>query len=652
MPEQNDPTSSHKKWFSKKAAPQPETAPELDSSLGEENADISPDTAEPVQDDKASEPQADQATEGAVAAEDADKEPSESPDSSTGAPDTKAGDTKPGRGGRIKRVLANWWHNPKARWATIGAVVVVLAAVLAVPFTRYNVLGLVLTAPVTVRAVDSKTGKPVSGVAVQLAGKTAETNGEGVAVLHVHAGSKKLVVSKKYYTGSTGGKLVALSGNNFKVTLVALGRQVTVKVVSSITGKPVAAAAVSAQGATAKTNANGLATLIIPSGADTQSVDVTLAGYNTTKATVTAADDLAKNTFKITPAGKLYFLSNLSGRIDVVKTNLDGSAREVVLEGTGHEDRYSTSLLASRDWKYLALLAKRGDSDKASVYLIDTTNGDKLSTIDEGDAQFSLVGWSGSRFIYRVDRNGVANWQAHAQALKSFDPTTDHTLSLDQTQGSGSGQSDYARQQFVGTYLIDDQVVYTKTWYGFGSSVLNGKSSELDTIGADGSGHKTLKTFAPDNLIGYGYFNIDLSTRSSEPRSLYVGFNHDGTNDYYEYEDGKVTADDDMTATKFDELTYSAYLLSPSGNSTFWADQRDGKNVLFTGNKDAGSQKQVGSLTEYNGYGWYTDDYLLVSKNSSELYIMPAGGGTPVKITDYYKPAINYDGYGGGYGGQ
>jgi hypothetical protein len=30
---------------------------------------------------------------------------------------------------------------------------------------------------------------------------------------------------------------------------------------------------------------------------------------------------------------------------------------------------------------------------------------------------------------------------------------------------------------------------------------------------------------------------------------------------------------------------------------------------------------------------------------------MPTAGGTPYKITDYYKPAINYQGYGGGYGG-
>jgi hypothetical protein len=36
-------------------------------------------------------------------------------------------------------------------------------------------------------------------------------------------------------------------------------------------------------------------------------------------------------------------------------------------------------------------------------------------------------------------------------------------------------------------------------------------------------------------------------------------------------------------------------------------------------------------------YNWYNDQYLLVSKGDSELYIMPATGGTPLKITNYQQ---------------
>jgi len=552
---------------------------------------------------------------------------------------------KSGRWERFKNWNAEWWASPKKRWATIMAIVVVLGALFAVPVTRYNILGVLVKAPVTVQAVDSKTGAPVSGATVELSGVTAETQANGRATFKANTGSGSLKVTKKYYTGYTHGQLVATGKNSFRATLVATGRQVQVKLVSKVTGKPVAGATVSAGGAKAKTDKNGLANLVIPSGADTQAGTISYTGYNDVKVSIVAAGGIAKNTFSVTPSGKLYFLSNLSGKIDVVKTNLDGTDRQTVLAGTGSEDKNSTSLLASRDWKYLALLSRRS-GDKASVYLIDTTNGDKLTTIDEGNANFNLVGWSDDRFIYTVYRNNVSSWQPNRQALKSFDPTTGHTLLLDQTQASGTSDYDYQVQSLDTPYLMGSQVVYVKGWsanYNMPVSALDGKNVELDTIGADGSGHKVVKTFTPTN---HSYY-IDAAARLYEPDGLYLSFE----NKFYEYDDGKVAETDDIDGNRFYSDVYPTFLLSPSSKSTFWADQRDGKNALFIGDADAKNQKQIAALSEYTTYGWYTDDFLLVSKNSSELYIMGKDGGTPLKITDYYKPAINYQGYGGGYGG-
>jgi hypothetical protein len=77
----------------------------------------------------------------------------------------------------------------------------------------------------------------------------------------------------------------------------------------------------------------------------------------------------------------------------------------------------------------------------------------------------------------------------------------------------------------------------------------------------------------------------------------------------------------------------------------------DGKYNLFVGNQLGDDKKSVGTLGDYNTYGWYTDNYLLVSKSSSELYIMPKNGGAALKISDYFKPSQYFSGYGGGYGG-
>ena len=563
---------------------------------------------------------------------------------------------KKGLGERFKQKWIKWWSTPRTRNGSIASLVLVVVVLGAVPFTRYNLAGLVMKSSATVSVLDSKTGAPVSGAKVVLAGVSAETDAKGRATVKVHPGSKKVEISKAYYKSTSQSELVAFSGNNFNLKIVALGRQVRIKVVDKITTKPVSGATITIQGTKTKTDAKGLATVVLASSATTQTASLSSDNFNSLQATITASGDVAKNTFSLTPAGKLYFLSNLSGKIDVVKTNLDGSDRQTVLAGTGNEDRYSTSLLASRDWKYLALLSKRS-GDTASLYLIDTTNGDKLSTVDQGNANFSLVGWSGDRFVYRVDRNSVQNWQPNAQALKSFDPTTGHSLTLDQTEGSGSDANSYARQNFGDIYLLGSQVVYAKAWQGYGVTstyVLADKKAELDTINADGSGGRTIKSFAPNSYPTYtnGYTSISLGAVLYEPSGLYVSFFHDNTTDYYDYEDGKIAADPNLNDDKFQSAQYATtYLFSPSGNSTFWADQRDGKSTLFVGDDDGKNEKQIASLSDYNNYGWFTDNYLLVSKNSSELYIMPVGGGTAFKITDYYKPAINYQGYGGGYGG-
>lgn len=558
---------------------------------------------------------------------------------------------------RFKQKWLKWWSTPRTRNGSIAALLLVLIMLGAIPFTRYNILGLVIKSSVTVSVVDSKTGAPVSGARLKLAGVLAETDAKGRAILKVHAGSKTLGVNKPYYKSISQGELVALSGGHFTVKIVALGHQVKLKVVDKITAKPIANAVITIKGAKTKTDASGLATVVLASSAATENATIGSDNFNPLQATIVAAGDLAKNTFSLTPAGKLYFLSNLSGKIDVVKTNLDGSNRQTVLAGTGNEDRYTTSLLASRDWKYLALLSKRS-GDTASLYLIDTTNGDKLSTIDQGaGANFTLVGWSGDRFIYRVDRPSVQNWQPNAQAIKSFEPTTGSLLLLDQTQGSGTDANWYARQSLQDVYLTGNQVVYTKNWDGYGMApeyILAGKRAELDTINADGSSARTIKSFAPNTYPTFsnGYTSIGATTVLYEPAGLYVGFSHDSTTDYYDYEDGKLTADPSITDDKFQSAAYgTTYLLSPSGSSTFWADQRDGKSTLFVGDADGKNQKQIAALSDYKNYGWFTDNYLLVSKNSSELYIMPAGGGMASKITDYYKPNINYQGYGGGYGG-
>jgi hypothetical protein len=119
-----------------------------------------------------------------------------------------------------------------------------------------------------------------------------------------------------------------------------------------------------------------------------------------------------------------------------------------------------------------------------------------------------------------------------------------------------------------------------------------------------------------------------------------------------------------MTSETYYNAAYATYLLSPSGKKLFWSEVRDGRSSLFIGSVDQDTSKAAATSfdDDYTPYGWFTDNYVLMSKKGSELYIeavpmtqnFPKTGIQilqPIKITDYYRPDFSYPGYGGGYGG-
>ncbi|HSX36443.1 MAG TPA: hypothetical protein VLH84_05940 [Patescibacteria group bacterium] len=551
-----------------------------------------------------------------------------------------------------------WWTWALAhKKISIPVAIVVLVGLLAaVPFTRYELAGLVLKQNFAVTVIDSQTSKPVTSATVMLGGKTVSTDSKGHATLHVKVGTTTLEVSKTYYKTSDSSVTVPLGKQKqaAQVSLVATGRQVPVVVLNTISGKPVANALVTAGKSEAKTDTKGEATIVVAANAQNLATTVSLSGYNeaNVKLKVTAGVDPA-NTFKVTPAGKVYFLSNLSGKIDVVKTNLDGTARQTVLAGTGSESPSNTTLLASTDWKYLALLSQRDGGTNPKLFLINTSN-DQLTTMDEGNATFSVIGWSGHYFVYTVDRGTtVQYWQNNRFAIKSYNAEAGQIAVLDQSQAQGDANS-YAYQYFDYPFIVGNKLVYVERWYNYLANAffytpvdMTVKTDAIRAVQVDGQNKKDLKTFPAASSGGWYALPSEVNV------IYYQHYNNSGADvNYYEYDDGAVK---DLTITSdqfYNNPSYKNYLYSPSGNLTFWSESRDGKNVLFVGDQDAKNSKQVATLSDYAVDGWYTDQYLLVSKNGSELYIMPASGITSdsqaFKVTDF-RPSQNYYGYHGGY---
>ncbi len=548
--------------------------------------------------------------------------------------------------------FAKLWHKylAKKKLTFPLTALFLILVILAVPVSRYKVLGLFIKRQFSVEVHDAQTNEPVSNADVSLDGQNTKTDSNGKATVTVKPGNSQLSVKKNYYSDFSQKVLVPLSKTNaaYQVKLQATGRQVPISVSNKITGKPIADATIKASGTEAKTGQDGQVTIVLPIDQATLKATISASGYNDAQATIKITDQKDKaNDFNIVPAGKIYFLSKASGNIDVVKTNLDGSDRKTVLAGTGKEDDTGTVLLASRDWKYLVLQSRR-DSKLAKLYLIDTST-DKLTTIDEGNATFNITGWIDHYFIYTVDRIGKQPWESNQTALKSFNADSKVLTTLDQTIAEGHNDFDYASQAFGSVFALPNSIVYTINWNSDCSSGrINNKQAEIVSIQPAG-GNKTvmLKKGAPADAC-----TINFDAVSYEPEGIYFQYNFGST--FYKYEDGKVVQTSDVNTDTFFSKVYNTYLVSPSAKQTFWYEERDGKNTLFVGDSQGKLGKVIGNLTEYVTYGWYTDNYLLVSKKGSELYILanaPIKDIQPLKITDYHKPNFNFNGYGGGYGG-
>lgn len=544
-----------------------------------------------------------------------------------------------GKGGR--------WSRKKIILVVSAVVVVLIAILMIIPVTRYGILGTVIKRDVVIKLHDSKTNKPVSNVAVLLGDKSATTDAKGQATLKsVAVGSKKLKAAKKYYKDLTSEVLVPITGNSpsFDMSVEATGRQVPIKVTNKISKQPVEGAQISVDGTSSKTDKNGEAVVVLP--ADKTEMDATLSmgGYNDQAVKVVITEQLdAKNTFALTPAGKLYFLSKRSGTIDVLKSDLDGGNVQTVLKGTGKEQDGETVLLASRDWKYLALKSRR-DSDRPKLYLIETSSG-KLSTIDEGDVEFSPVGWYNSHFTYTIFRDKLKFYDAKRNALKSYNATSGSLATLDETAGGGTDQYHYVTEQLNSVYILNNELVYVKEWNRGFYSNYDGKSLTINSIRPDGSDKKVLKSFQEEDNL---YFN---GARLYKPQEVYFALYQKDKDSFWEYEDGQIKEAKDTNRDTFYK-SYPTYLISPSGKSTFWTEPRDGKNTLFVGNASGEEGKEIATLSEYTPYGWMGEDYLLVSKKGSELFVMSRTNPQEIlKVTDYHKASGNFEGYGYGYGG-
>jgi len=547
----------------------------------------------------------------------------------------------------LPAALTWWWGNRKRRLAVFCiALLIVLGVLFAIPFTRYEIAGLFVKEQVTVTVVDSATSRPVSGVVVRIDGKETTTGAAGVGTVRVKPGDTKVSLSKQYYQSTSKSFTVPLSQKKLTVPILALGRQVPVKVTDAVSGKPLGGVTISAGTSTSTTDSTGQTVVTVPSEATAQDLSIKADGYNVRQASLTISNNLVDaNTLALTPAGTVYFVSNKSGTIDVVASDLDGSNRRVVLAGTGNESG-PVQFIASPDSRYLALVADRSARASSSgLYLIDVANNNKMTTIDEANASFSLVGWMGNRLIYTKNRNDLQYWRTGQNSIVSLNAETGTFTTLEQQNATdGSASYNYNATRPGTPILLANEIVYPVTWFSSFNYGLAGQTQLLVGIKPDGSGRHIIQ----DYVIPAGGNVTQLVTTRSGPNSIYVAardplgpptYGYNST--YAEYKNGSLSPVN-LTAADFAK-NHGPYFASPAGGAVVWSEIRDGASVLIVGDTSGANGKVVASLKEYSLVSWYSDKCFLLSKDGNELYLFSAdGSGAPFKVTDYYSSSYGY----------
>jgi hypothetical protein len=521
---------------------------------------------------------------------------------------------------QLTKVNKKSWY--KLKKVYIPAIIIILLGIIfLVPFTRYKILGLFLKEKYSISVIDSRSYQPVIGAQILIDNKKYVTDTSGKATILAHVGNQSLSISKQYYAGYSGKILIPVSQKNrLTINLIATGRQVEVKVANKIGSSPLSGILVSADGSSEKTNALGIADIVLPASKQVVNGKLTGAGYNSQNISINI--NSSSNNYSLVPAGSIYYLSNTSGNVDVVKANLDGSNQSTVLAGNGSEGIYNTFLYPSNDWSYLALVANRNNT-KPCLSIIQTSDNSSY-IIDSTNGIYNIIGWdSNNNLIYTVSNNNLPIGSPGQYVLKSYNSNTNQTKVLYQSSSQNNGISTIGEIFDSVNLLPNGSLIYTTSWTGNVSGFSN-LQMNIVSINDNGTGQKNLKSFNQSNYVSL------INAHFYAPKNLifWVYPNTGNLAEYYQYSDyqfAQISSSSSIVANIYSQP--NSFPTNQSGNNVIYSNIVNGHNAIFSSTSSGNNPKQLALLENtYVPYGWYTDKYIIINNNNNEFYIMPSTG--------------------------
>jgi len=508
--------------------------------------------------------------------------------------------------GKIGHFFAQWWRNKWARWITILLILGAIGTVVAIPQTRYltlNTLG--VRSGVSLRVVDIATQLPLKNVRVSVAGSVVATDDKGVARFdNIKLGPQTVEIKRIAFAPITKHFVVGWGSNPLGTyELTATGIKYVIDTHDYLSDKGVTNAQADSGQASAVADSKGIITLVLDDDTDVTTLDVAVSanGYRTEHLQANLLSDKASRVVLV-PAARAVFLSKQSGRYDVIRSDIDGKNRKVILAGTGTENNNLT-LAVDDSGQRAALVSTRDNVRDSDGYLLSTiaiidTDSEVVMALDHAE-QIQLIDWIGTRIVYEEAIAGASASNPQRYRLISYDYETNNRVQL------------ASANQFNAVLSAQGMIYYAA------SNTEPGGKPGFARIKPDGSGRQTVLGQETWSAFRTDYNTVSLQT----PAGWY-------TYDLAQGQSQKATP----------PAVFQSQLYSNNNAKHAWIEARDGKNALQV--YDSGNGKNT-LIAQQGGMGyplrWLNDTtliYRIATQQEVADYAVSTQGGQPKKISD------------------
>jgi Tol biopolymer transport system component len=457
----------------------------------------------------------------------------------------------------------------------------------------------------------------VEGAVVTLDGKTYTSDATGkVSIPSIVAGSYPITITKEGYQAFSGTFSVVRKETELKVFSLTpeAAKLSSIKGVIThfVTKLPLAGVQVTLGNSSVSTDAAG----------EYQFSKLALGKYTlsfaktgfiaTTKDQEVGVEQVTSPETFLTPAGKVFLVSNRSGKRAIYQSNLDGSELSLVTEPVGATEDFSPKL--SPNFGTIAFSSTRDEvvssfgGELSRMYVVGA-NGKNLKKVSDDYAASSLKWSPDSNMLFF---SAFSDTKLTNPVNRFYNVAKGTLFDIENNVG------------MVSFTAKGDVAAYT---------TYDGSLSTLRTVNPNTGERKVIT-----EKQGY----IDQFSWSDANTSLTYSLNlSDGSKATYKVTVSnlaEVSLNIQQTASTRNEVA------SPDGKYKIFVEERDGKRDIYRQDADGKNEKKItslgvvttGSQLQFDATGEYII-FEVVREQETALYVTSRDGGNASKITDFYK---------------